>query len=136
MARSKSWTEDEDRFVRTNAGMMSFENIGLAIGRSALAVQLYMHRNGIATRQVLQRPIVRLMIQTKFGDEKLFVPNRAFYQRVGIGMKRFQNLSKGYCQPTQDELIRISRALNMQPDEMMKLQDATQLDLFENYGNG
>lgn len=131
MAREKSWSEEEDRFVRTNAGMMSFENIGVALGRSALAVQLYMHRKGIPTRPVLKRPIVRLMIQTKFGDENLFTPNRAFYQRVGIGMKRFQNLSKGYCQPTQEEIIKISRALNMQPDEMLKLQDATQLDLFD-----
>lgn len=131
MARERSWTEEEDRFVRTNAGMMSFENIGFAIGRSALAVQLYMHRKGIATRPVLKRPIVRLMIQAKFGDESLFTPNRAFYQRVGIGMKRFQNLSKGYCQPTQEEIIKISRALNMQPDEMLKLQDATQLNLFD-----
>ena len=131
MAREKSWSEEEDRFVRTNAGMMSFENIGVALGRSALAVQLYMHRKGIPTRPVLKRPIVRLMIQTKFGDENLFTPNRAFYQRVGIGMKRFQNLSKGYCQPTQEEIIKISRALNMQPDEMLKLQDATQLYLFE-----
>ena len=131
MAREKSWSEEEDRFVRTNAGMMSFENIGVALGRSALAVQLYMHRKGIPTRPVLKRPIVRLMIQAKFGDENLFTPNRAFYQRVGIGMKRFQNLSKGYCQPTQEEIIKISRALNMQPDEMLKLQDATQLYLFE-----
>lgn len=131
MPRERSWTEEEDEFVRKNAGMMSFENIGFAIGRSALAVQLYMHRKGIATRPVLKRPIVRLMIQTKFGDENLFTPNRAFYQRVGIGMKRFQNLSKGYCQPTQEEIIKISRALNMQPDEMLKLQDATQLNLFD-----
>ena len=131
MARERSWTEEEDEYVRKNAGMMSFENIGLSIGRSALAVQLYMHRKGIATRPVLKRPIVRLMIQTKFGDENLFTPNRAFYQRVGIGMKRFQNLSKGYCQPTQEEIIKISRALNMQPDEMLKLQDATQLNLFD-----
>lgn len=131
MARERSWTEDEDEFVRENAGMMSFENIGVALGRSALAVQLYMHRKGIPTRPVLKRPIVRLMIQAKFGDESLFTPNRAFYQRVGIGMKRFQNLSKGYCQPTQEEIIKISRALNMQPDEMLKLQDAIQLYLFE-----
>lgn len=131
MARERSWTEEEDEFVRENAGMMSFENIGLLIGRSALAVQLYMHRKGIATRPVLKRPIVRLMIQVKFGDESLFTPNRAFYQRVGIGMKRFQKLSKGYCQPTQEEIIKISRALNMQSDEMLKLQDATQLNLFD-----
>ena len=132
MAREKSWSPEEDRIVRVNAGMMSFASIAeLLPGRSALAVQLYMHRNGIPVRPVLKRPIVRLMIQTKFGDENLFTPNRNFYQRVGIGMKRFQNLAKGYCQPTQEEIIKISRALNMQPDEMLKLQDATQLDLFD-----
>lgn len=128
----KRWSPYEDHIVRANAGKMSFATIAeLLPGRSALAVQLYMHRNGIPVRPVLKRPIVRLMIQTKFGDENLFHPNRNFYQRLGIGMKRFQNLAKGYVQPTQDEIIKISRALNMQPDEMLKLQDATQLNLFE-----
>lgn len=127
----ESWSKEEDEFVRENAGMMSFKSIGEILNRSALSVQLYMHRKKIPTRPVLSRPIVKLMIQTKFGDENLFTPNRAFYQRVGIGMKRFQKLSKGYCQPTQEEIIKISRALNLQPDEMLKLQDATQLNLFD-----
>lgn len=131
MAREKSWSKEEDKFVRENAGMMSFENIGLALGRSSLAVQLYMHRKGIPIRPVLKRPIVKLMIQTKFGDVNYFSPTREFYKRVGIGMKRFQSLAKGYCQPTQEEIIKISRALNMNHSEMLKLQDATQLDLFE-----
>lgn len=133
MARADSWSPEEDRIVRANAGMMSFRDIAslLPNKRSALAVQLYMHRKGIATRRILPRPIVKMMIDIKFGDASLFTPNRAFYQRVQIGMKRFQDLAKGYTQPTQEEIIRISRALNMQADEMLKLQDATQLYLFD-----
>ena len=132
MGRGKGWSKEEDNLVRKCAGMMSFESIAERLeGRSALSVQLYMHRNGIPTRRVLARPIVKLMIQIKFGDENWFAPNKSFYQKVGIGQQRFQNLSKGYDQPTQDELIRISRVLNMQLDEMLKMQEATQLDLFE-----
>lgn len=135
MARTKgsrSWSAEEDRIVRLNAGVRNFEGIAeLLPGRSALAVQLYMYRKRIPVRRVLARPIVTLMLRLKFGDETLFAPNRAFYERAGVSCVRFQRLAQGYVQPTQEEIIRISRALNMQPDEMLKLQDATQLDLFE-----
>lgn len=129
---SRSWSEEEDRIVRQNAGMMSFAALAeLLPGRSALAVQLYMYRKKIPVRRVLQRPIVTLMLRTKFGDETLFMPNRAFYEKAGMSSMRWNQLAQGYAQPTQDEIIRLSRALNMQPEEMLKLQDATQLDLFE-----
>jgi len=129
---SKRWSAEEDRIVRLNAGVRSFKGIAeLLPGRSALAVQLYMYRNRIPVRRVLARPIVTLMLRTKFGDETLFAPNRAFYERAGMSSVRFQRLAHGYVQPTQEEIVRISRALNMQPDEMLKLQDAMQLYLFE-----
>ncbi len=129
---SRSWSDEEDRIVRQNAGMMSFAALAeLLPGRSALAVQLYMYRKKIPVRRVLQRPIVTLMLRTKFGDETLFMPNRAFYEKAGMSSMRFNRLAQGYAQPTQDEIIRLSRALNMQPEEMLRLQDATQLDLFE-----
>lgn len=129
---SRSWSEEEDRIVRQNAGMMSFAALAeLLPGRSALAVQLYMYRKKIPVRRVLQRPIVTLMLRTKFGDETLFMPNRVFYEKVGMSSMRFNRLAQGYAQPTQDEIIKLSRALNMQPEEMLKLQDATQLYLFE-----
>jgi plasmid maintenance system antidote protein VapI len=90
-----------------------------------------MYRKKIPVRRVLARPIVTLMLRTKFGDETLFAPNRAFYERAGVSCQRFQRMAQGYAQPTQEEIVRISRALNMKPEEMLKLQDATQLDLFE-----
>lgn len=129
--RGPTWTKKEEAIVRNNAGMMSFENIGKLIGRSALSVQLFMYRKKIPSRRQIARPIVTLMLRTKFGDETLFQPNKAFYARVEMSSRRFQTLAQGYAQPTQDEIIRISRALSMRPDEMLKLQDATQLELFE-----
>ena len=128
---SRSWSAEEDRIVRLYAGVMSYEGIAdLLPGRSALAVQLYMYRKRIPVRRVLARPIVTLMLRTKFGDETLFAPNRGFYERAGVSCVRFQRLAQGYAQPTQEEIIRLSRALNLQPEEMLRLQDATQLDLF------
>lgn len=132
---SRSWSAEEDRIVRQYAGVMSFKDIAeLLPGRSALAVQLYMYRKRIPVRRVLARPIVTLMLRTKFGDETLFQPNRGFYERAGVSCVRFQRLAHGYVQPTQEEIIRLSRALNMQPEEMLRLQDAMQLDLSESVG--
>ncbi len=134
---SKNWSKKEEYIVRANAGMMSFKDIAdLLPGRSAMAVQLFIYRHHIPVRRTVLRPIIQIMIRIKFGDEKLFTPNRDFYTKARIGCKRFQKLSRGYAQPTQEEIIRISRALNMQPDEMLKMQDATQLDLFETSNDG
>ena len=134
---SRSWSAEEDEIVRQNAGMMSFADLAdLLPGRSALAVQLYIYRRKYPIRRVLKRPIVKLMLRTKFGDETLFTPNKAFYARAGMSSVRFNRLAQGYAQPTQDGIIKLSRALNMQPEEMLQLQDATQLDLFEQMNEG
>ncbi|MBR4533105.1 MAG: SANT/Myb domain-containing protein [Bacteroidaceae bacterium] len=129
---SHNWTSEEERIVRANAGMMSFESIAeLLPGRTAMAVQLFIYRRRIPLRRMVARPIIQIMLQTKFGDETLFAPNREFYRRAKIGCRRFQDLSRGYAQPTQEEIIRIARALSMKPDEMLAMQECTQLDLFD-----
>ncbi|MBR1791702.1 MAG: SANT/Myb domain-containing protein [Bacteroidaceae bacterium] len=129
---SHSWSAEEERIVRANAGMMSYESIAeLLPGRSAMAVQLFIYRRRIPVRRTVARPIIQIMLRTKFGDETLFTPNKDFYRKAKIGSRRFQDLSRGYAQPTQEEIIRISRALSMKPDEMLAMQEATQLDLFE-----
>lgn len=129
---SHNWTAEEERIVRANVGMMSYESIAeLLPGRTAMAVQLFIYRRHIPLRRQVARPIIQVMLQTKFGDETLFAPNRAFYRNAKIGSRRFQNLARGYAQPTQEEIVRIARALSMQPDEMLKMQESTQLDLFD-----
>lgn len=129
---SHSWSAEEERIVRANAGMMSYESIAeLLPGRSAMAVQLFIYRKRIPIRRPVLRPIIQIMLRTKFGDETLFAPNREFYRKIKMGSRRFQTLSRGYAQPTQEEIIRIARALSMKPDEMLAMKECTQLELFD-----
>ena len=129
---SKNWSAEEERIVRANAGMMSFQALAeLLPGRSAAAVQLYMYRHQIPVRRQLKRAIVPEMLRIKFGDASLFSANKAFYTRAKITSQRWNRLRYGYEQPRQEEIVSIARALNMEPKEMMLMQDAMQLDLFE-----
>ena len=127
---SHNWSAEEDRIVRQNAGMMGYEQLAeLLPGRSAEAVQLYMYRHHLPVRRQLRKAIVPEMLRLKFGDATMFAPNKAFYGRIKVSTQRWNKLRFGYDQPTQEEIVRIARALNMQPDEMLKLQDAMQLEL-------
>ena len=131
-AGSHNWSSDEDRIVRANAGMMGYGELAeLVPGRSAAAVQLYMYRHQIPVRRQLKRAIVPEMLRVKFGDASMFAPNRAFYERVKLSTQRWNRLRLGYEQPKQEEIVRIARALNMDAKEMVMLQDAMQLELFD-----
>ncbi|HJS17311.1 MAG TPA: hypothetical protein VJ785_01085 [Anaerolineales bacterium] len=43
--RSPAWTPAEDQFIRQNLGRMTDEEMGLALGRTAIAVHLRWHRD-------------------------------------------------------------------------------------------
>ncbi len=129
--RGPTWTKEEEGIVRENAGKLSFAEIGEMIGRSPLAVQLFMFRNHIASRKVLRRPIIKLLLRRKFVDESWFSPNKAFYEQIEMSARRFQDLAAGYKQPTQGELSRIRKVLNVSSKEMQEIQEATQLFLFD-----
>lgn len=127
---SHNWSADEDAFVRANAGMMSYEALAeLLPGRSAAAVQLYMYRHQIPVRPQIKKAIVPEMLRIKFGDATMFTPNKAFYAKAKVTTQRFNMLRYGYTQPTQDEIVSIARALNMEAKEMIQMQEAMQLEL-------
>ena len=69
------------------------------------------------------------MLRIKFGDATMFTPNKAFYAKAKVTTQRFNRLRYGYTQPTQDEIVSIARALNMEAKEMIQMQDAMQLEL-------
>ena len=53
------WQPDEDRYVRENVNKKTLEQMAEHLGRSALAVQLYMHRKHI----VVGLTVKRIMVQ-------------------------------------------------------------------------
>lgn len=72
------WQPHEDSFVRDNVNKMTLEQMAEHLGKSVLAVKLYMHRNHIIIGQTVKRNIVQEMLRIKFRHPENFMPTRAF----------------------------------------------------------
>ncbi|MEG1861018.1 MAG: hypothetical protein RR206_04935 [Bacteroidaceae bacterium] len=134
MGKNCNWSADEDAFLRTELEKhSSLAEIAHAMNKSQTAVYLYCYRHFIPLRQQVKKPLMRLLITVKFGSFEIFKVNRDFQAKVNIGQKRWSALFYGYAQPTQDELMRVARAINFSKEDTLKLLDVRQLDLFEDY---
>lgn len=126
-----NWTDNEVQILHEELSRgTSLKEIGRLLSKSDTAVYLYCYRNNIPLHPRLKNPMMRNLLQIKFGKPEFFQPNKAFYRLVGINQKRWSELACGYVQPTQDELMRVAKALNFSVEETFKLMDSRQLDLF------
>lgn len=130
MAKKTNWRHDEDEFLRDNIGSMTLDDIALRLGRSVDAVYLYCYRHHIPVKPRLKNPMMRRLLEIKFGNPDFFHPSKDFFRQVGINQKRWTELAWGYVQPSQDELKRAAVILNFSVEETFKLMEARQLDLF------
>ena len=60
------WTPEEEKYIRDNAGKLTLSEMAAFVGRSELAVQLFMHRRKIVIRQVVKRNLVQEILSMKF----------------------------------------------------------------------
>ena len=131
MAKKSNWSPSEDQFLREQlAKNVPLNSIAESLKKSEDAVYLYCYRHHIALRPRLKNPMMRRLLEIKFGDPDFFKPNKGFFHQTGINQKRWAELSWGYVQPSQEELKRAAVALNFTVEETFKLMEARQLDLF------
>lgn len=132
MAKKSNWSPVEDKLLRELlADGSPLSDIALALQRTEDAVYLYCYRHHIPLRPRLKNPMMRRLLQIKFGDPDFFHPNKAFFSSSGINQKRWSDLAWGYTQPTQDELMRVAKILNFSIDEAFQLMESRQLNLFD-----
>lgn len=131
MAKKSNWTVLEDNKLREQLALnVPLADIAASLGKSEDAVYLYCYRHHIALRPRLKNPMMRRLLEIKFGNPDFFKPGKGFFHQTGINQKRWSELSWGYVQPTQEELKRAAVALNFTVEETFKLMDARQLELF------
>lgn len=125
------WTEAQKKIIEEGQrDKLTLQQIADRLHKTPAAVRVYMYRNGYNLKTKLSCPLVERLIQIKFADPKWFRPNREFYNKVQIGQKRFTNLRLGYANPTEDEMKKIAKALNVSSDDLLSLFSSRQLDLF------
>lgn len=126
------WQPHEDGFVRDNVNKMTLEQMAEHLGKSVLAVKLYMHRNHIVCGQTVKRNIVQEMLRIKFRHTENFMPTRTFYHEVGINQMRWWDLFHGRKNITQTEYIALSKYFGITLEEAF---EARQLCIFEEGNN-
>ena len=99
------------------------------VGRSELAVQLFMHRRKIVIRQVVKRNLVQEILSMKFKHPENFMPNRPFYKAVGINQMRFWDLYYGRKPITNEEYLSLCDYFGITLQEAF---EARQLNIFNN----
>lgn len=125
----RHWTDEEQRYIAQNFGRLTFEEMGLHVGRTARAVRLYcLRRKMTAGGRTVKRNLLVELLRLKFRNLEDFTPSRAFYNTVQIGQRRYWNLFFGRCQITGDEYVRVANYLGVTIQEAMA---SRQLELFD-----
>lgn len=117
------------KYIRDNAGKLTLSEMAVSVGRSELAVQLFMHRRKIVIRQVVKRNLVQEILSLKFKHPENFMPNRPFYKEVGINQMRFWDLYYGRKPITNEEYLSLCDYFGITLQEAF---EARQLNIFNN----
>lgn len=123
------WTPEEEKYIWDNAGKLTLSEMAAFVGRSELAVQLFMHRRKIVIRQVVKRNLVQEILSMKFKHPENFMPNRPFYKEVGINQMRFWDLYYGRKPITNEEYLSLCDYFGITLQEAF---EARQLNIFNN----
>lgn len=123
------WTPEEEKYIRDNAGKLTLSEMAAFVGRSELAVQLFMHRRKIVIRQVVKRNLVQEILSMKFKHPENFMPNRPFYKEVGINQMRSWDLYYGRKPITNEEYLSLCDYFGITLQEAF---EARQLNIFNN----
>ena len=128
-----NWSALDEKILKDMlAEHRDLKEIAARVGRSVKSVYLYCYRHRIPVRQTLDKPLMVEMLRIKFGNPNYFQPNAEFFKLTGMTTKRWADLSFGYCQPTQQEMLATAQAINLSLPEAFALMEARQLTLFDN----
>ncbi len=124
---NKRWDSHDEEYVRDNLGRLSFEDMGIYLGRSPMSVRLYVLRRKLTTGQLVKRNLLIELLQIKFRHPEDFAPTRMFYEETGIGQRRYWDLYFGRKAITWKEYAAVAEYLGVTVREAV---NSRQLELF------
>lgn len=127
-----SWSEEDRNFALQNAGKMSFEEIGRAVGRSKNAVHLFLHRQRKPYRATVKKNLIIEILDLAFVNAEYFKPTREFFETVGMTQMRFWSLYRGEASPTEQEYKTLKEHLGVTSEQVFENR---QLSLFDEKNN-
>ena len=97
------------------------------LGKTELAVKLYIHRKNIVYRPSVKRNLVLELFRIKLVNPEYFAVTKEFLRAVNINQVRFWKLYRGEESPTDAEYLRLATTLKVSLQEAF---EARQLSLF------
>lgn len=107
---------------------MTIEDIAEKLGRSCLAVKLFVHRSQLTYRPSVKTNLVLELFAHKFGNPQFFRVTTEFLKAVKINQVRFWQLYRGEANPTDDECKRLAAQLEIPLSDAFETR---QLNLFD-----
>ena len=126
--KNKRWTADDAAYIRQHYGRVSLKNMAAHLGRSSMAVRLYILRNRMTTGRTVKRNLLVELLRIKFRHIEDCSPTRAFYQETGIGQRRYWDLFFGRKPITGKEYTAVAEYLGVTVQEEF---ESRQLELFK-----
>jgi hypothetical protein len=83
----KRWSPEEKEFVFSNLRKMTPKDIAEHLGKTEMAVNLFLLRKRTSPKTVVKNNIVLAILQYAFVDPEYFTPNRTFFDAVKLGLK-------------------------------------------------
>lgn len=125
--KKQHWSESQESFLRENLGKKTLNEIAKELGKTELAVKLYIHRKNIIYRPSVKRNLVLELFRIKLVNPEYFAVTKEFLRAVNINQVRFWKLYRGEESPTDAEYLRLATTLKVSLQEAF---EARQLSLF------
>lgn len=122
------WSDEQIQYLFNNLETKTFKEIGEAISKSELAVQLYVHRQRIPVGSRVIRNMIIEILKIKFVNPSYFQPNKDFYKAVGLTQKRWWDLYYGRAAVKEAEYISLCDHFQV---TLQQAFEARQLNLFD-----
>ena len=106
--KRQRWSESQEKILKENLGKITLKEIGKILGKTELAVKLYIHRNHIVYRPSVKRNLVLELFRIKLINPEYFNVTTTFLHAVNIYQVRFWKLYRGEESPTDQEYLRLA----------------------------
>lgn len=123
-----SWTDEDMKYLSDNFGRIHLSEIAEHVERSELAVKCKALRMRLMMPSEVSDNLLITVLELKFVDISYFMPNRKFFEAVGLSQKRYWKIFRGQEKLKDEEYQRICVHLQLAPEDSFNLR---QLTLFE-----
>lgn len=119
------WPLEYEQYVRDNADKLTLAQMAEHLGKSKLAIKLFMHRRQIVVGHTVKRNLAQEILRLRFRYPEDFAPNRRFYQTVGINQMRWWDIYNGRKPVTPEEYQALTEYFGITLEEAFNAQQLT-----------